>query len=91
MRLPVMFLVAHVVNLLDPTCERIRCVVDINPRKQGQFVPGTGHPIIPPDRLIDLDVKTIVVLNPAYVSEIKSWLVEHNLSIGVVDLMGGGH
>src|SRR5262249_45614911 len=38
-------------NLLDPTCERLRCVVDVNPAKQGRFVAGTGHPIISPDEL----------------------------------------
>ena len=34
-------------NLLDPESKRaIKQVVDINPRKAGAFIAGTGHPIL---------------------------------------------
>ncbi|MCZ2114249.1 MAG: class I SAM-dependent methyltransferase, partial [Anaerolineae bacterium] len=33
------------------TGEEIVAVVDINPRKQGKYVPGTGQPIISPDQV----------------------------------------
>jgi SAM-dependent methyltransferase len=39
-------------NLIDPA-GRIPCAVDLNPRKHGMHVPGTGTPILPPDHLRD--------------------------------------
>ena len=33
-------------NLVDPKAERIDYVIDMNPRKQGNYAPGTGHEII---------------------------------------------
>jgi hypothetical protein len=35
------------VNLMQ-VGERIAALVDINPHKQGLYVPGTGHPVICP-------------------------------------------
>src|SRR5206468_766444 len=32
-------------NLADPDRARLAGVVDVNPAKQGRFLPGTGHPI----------------------------------------------
>jgi SAM-dependent methyltransferase len=37
-------------NIVDPTATLIRCAIDLNPRKQNAFLPGTGHPILPPHR-----------------------------------------
>lgn len=61
-------------NLLDPTGEKIDCVVDINPRKQGKFVPGTGHPIVSPEQLVKRGVKTAFILNPNYKQECQDML-----------------
>jgi len=58
-------------NLIDPEQIFVKCVVDINPRKQGKFIGGTGHPIV---NYIDLDkfnVDTILIMNPNYLSEIE--------------------
>jgi hypothetical protein len=58
-------------NLVDPNMEYVKCVVDINPKKQGKYIGGTGHPII---NYIDLDkfnVDTILIMNPNYLSEIE--------------------
>lgn len=38
-------------NLIDPERQRIACVIDINPNKQGHFIPGTGHPIVNYDEI----------------------------------------
>ena len=51
--------------------ERIGTVVDVNPRKHGRFVTGTGQPIVPPDALATAGVGTIVVMNPVYADEIR--------------------
>ncbi len=56
-------------NLVDPRNERIDCVVDVNPRKQGQFLPGTGHAIVAPEALGTRGVKRAILMNPNYRSE----------------------
>lgn len=74
-------------NLVDPGCESIACVVDVNPSKQGQFLPGTGHGIVSPEQLLASDVSTVLVLNPNYCEEISQFLRQRGSSIAVVDLM----
>jgi 2-polyprenyl-3-methyl-5-hydroxy-6-metoxy-1,4-benzoquinol methylase len=48
----------------------IACLVDLNPRKHGRFVPGTGQPVVSPDALTDIRPDVIVVMNPLYQQEI---------------------
>ena len=45
-------------------------VVDVNPRKVGRFVPGTGHRIDPPMALARSEVATVLITNAAYADEI---------------------
>ncbi|CUH95089.1 hypothetical protein P22_1158 [Propionispora sp. 2/2-37] len=61
-------------GLLDPACRYFQCVVDINPQKQGKYLPGTGHPIIKPAELPDLQISSIIILNPNYRNEIVNIL-----------------
>lgn len=59
-------------NLLDaPTA--VDRVVDLNPRKVGRHVPGTGHRIEAPDDL-STEVDTVLITNPAYRDEIRAHL-----------------
>jgi len=74
-------------NLVDPERRWISCVVDLNPQKQGKFLPGTGHPIVSPRTLLDRDVASVVVLNPNYRQEISQLLASFNANIDVIDLM----
>ncbi len=60
------------VNLLDPTATLVRYVVDINPNKQGTFLPGTGHPILAAEALRDDPVRHLVIMNPNYLDEISA-------------------
>jgi len=62
-----------------PGAERVECVVDLNPRKQGAFIPGTAQQVMPPERLIDFRPDVIIVLNPLYQSEIRQSLVSLGL------------
>jgi len=55
--------------------QAIPIVVDINPRKQGKYVAGTGQQIIAPAQLPDHAVDTVLVMNPTYESEIRSMLL----------------
>jgi hypothetical protein len=62
--------------LKDP---RIEYAVDINPHKQGKFVPGTGQKIVEPKFLRKHQPDYIILANPAYENEIR--LIIRNLEI----------
>lgn len=67
----------HVGSLID-------YVVDINPRKQGMFVPGGGQQIVGPDELQRVQPEVVIVMNPIYQAEIASMLASVGLSPEVV-------
>jgi SAM-dependent methyltransferase len=50
--------------------DQVACVVDINPHKHGRFMPGTGHPIIGPDSLVEYRPTHVIMMNPVYCDEI---------------------
>jgi SAM-dependent methyltransferase len=70
-------------SIIDPHSDLVDCVVDVNPTKQGKFLPGTGHPIVSPERAAIRDVQTIIIMNPNYSGEILKqaesleWLPAH--------------
>jgi SAM-dependent methyltransferase len=45
-------------------------VVDINPRKQCMYMPGTCQRIVGPESLVELRPGKVIVINPMYVDEI---------------------
>ncbi len=55
---------------------QVAAVVDINPDKQKSFLAGTGHPVVSPSELVNLSAEFIIIMNPAYVSEIKDVLAD---------------
>jgi SAM-dependent methyltransferase len=59
--------------------ELVRAVVDLNPRKQGTFVAGTGHPIVSPESLVGRAPGHVIVMNPVYRDEIAARLAELDL------------
>src|SRR6266536_918947 len=73
-------------NLIDPEAERLRCVGDINPSKQGGYLPGTGHPIVGYERLEELGVRMVVNMNPNYLEENRRQLQKAGIAASVVDL-----
>jgi 2-polyprenyl-3-methyl-5-hydroxy-6-metoxy-1,4-benzoquinol methylase len=50
---------------------QIEYAVDINPRKQGMYISGTGQRIVPPIFLRDYQPDFIIVMNPIYGYEIE--------------------
>jgi SAM-dependent methyltransferase len=62
----------------------IEFVVDINPHKQGMFLAGTGHQIVPAEFLKEYDPDLVIVMNPIYVDEIGKQLTEMKLEPDVV-------
>jgi SAM-dependent methyltransferase len=76
------------VNLFDTENHRIRFLIDLNPAKQGKFVPGTGHQIVSPEYLKEQngDIAGIVNMNPNYLEENRSILSQMSLEIPMVSL-----
>jgi SAM-dependent methyltransferase len=62
----------------------VAAVVDINPRKQGRFLPGTGHEVIAPSDLPVDPPDVVIVMNPVYLSEISGDLRDRGLAPEVV-------
>jgi SAM-dependent methyltransferase len=74
-------------NLIDPQQRWLSGVVDINPNKQGRFLPGSAHRILQPQSLGGLPVRSVVLLNPNYRDEVSALLNQLGLNISLVDLM----
>jgi hypothetical protein len=66
-------------NLLDPDKDKIKCVVDINPKKQKRFIAGTGHPIISPEEIDENNIKTVILMNSNYKNEVEQTLTHQKL------------
>src|ERR1700720_3953800 len=49
-------------NIVDPAGSIILHVVDINPRKTGRFVPGSGQEIVEPNSLRELHPDVIILM-----------------------------
>jgi len=72
-------------NLIDPDCTLIDCVVDLNPNKQGRYIPGTGHPIVAPANLPMRGVNSAVLMNPNYRNENLQLLAEAGIELDLID------
>ena len=59
--------------------DEVQAVVDINPYKQGKFVPGSGHPVVPPGALLKAPPDLVVVMNPIYAHEVRKSLASLDL------------
>lgn len=58
----------------------VDCVVDINPYRQGRFMPGTGHPIVAPEALQGVRPDHVIVMNPIYLQEVGRDLARLSLT-----------
>lgn len=72
-------------NLVDPDCTLIDCVVDLNPNKQGRYIPGTGHPIVAPADLPRRGVSSAVLMNPNYREENLRLLADAGIELELID------
>jgi hypothetical protein len=64
--------------------EEVANIVDLNPHKQGKYVPGTGHQVVSPEYLKDSQPDTVIVMNPVYADEIADSLKEMNVPAEIV-------
>ena len=72
-------------NLVDPECAVIDCVVDLNPNKQGRYIPGTGHPIVAPAELPRRGVRNAVLMNPNYRQENLRLLAATGIELELIE------
>jgi SAM-dependent methyltransferase len=66
--------------------DEIDYVVDINPFRQGRFVPGGGQRIVGPAFLSDYQPDAVVVMNPIYCSEIVTELARQKICAEIVSV-----
>lgn len=59
-------------NLVDSE-RRFAGIVDVNPRKVGRFVPGTGHQVLAPEMLTP-ETRHVVLMNSIYQTEVRGRL-----------------
>ena len=71
-------------NLIDGSRELIDCVVDLNPLKQGHYLPGTGHPIVSHQALTARGVSTAILMNPNYREENLALIREAGLDVELI-------
>lgn len=63
---------ATLATTLDPDGTLISCLIDINPRKQGRYIAGSGHAIVSPAAAAARGVRRIAIMNPNYREEIMA-------------------
>lgn len=65
-------------NLFD-LLEEVPFIVDINVKRHGKFLPGSGQEIVAPEFLLEYQPDLIIVTNPTYANEI----ISHARSLGL--------
>jgi hypothetical protein len=75
---------ATFLNIVPAAREAVAAIVDVNPRKHGRFVPGSGHEVVPPDAVRDLAAEIVLVMNPLYVDEVRGSLETAGIAADVV-------
>ena len=66
--------------------DAVKDVVDINPRKHGKYLPGTGHEIIGPESLVKLPPDIVIAMNPIYLEEIQAELDRRQVKATVISI-----
>ncbi len=68
--------------------DQISFVVDINPYRQGYYMPGTGQAIVSPDFLAEYRPDTAIIMNSVYREEIGRELARLGMSPRLLTLDG---
>jgi hypothetical protein len=64
--------------------EQVPYIVDINPRKLGMYVVGTGQEIVSPEFLRNYDPDVVILMNPIYREEIGQMLEDLEVTAEIV-------
>jgi hypothetical protein len=69
----------------------IKYIVDINPHKQGMYIPGTGQQIVNPEFLLDYKPDSILLMNPIYMRETQQLTKNLGLTTKIKFCMSYSH
>jgi len=58
----------------------IECAIDLNPQRQGGFLPGTGVHVLAPQALQKIRPEHVVLMNPIYLDEVRAAVHEMRLA-----------
>ncbi len=72
-------------NLIDPCCERLDCIVDLNPYKQNLFAGISGHAVVHYLDLRGRGVKSAIVMNPNYLKENLALIQAAGMNVTLVN------
>jgi len=72
-------------SIVDPDHSVIDCLIDVNPKKQGNFAPITAHPIVAPEAAARRGVRTAIIMNPNYRAEIVATARDRMLPFSLLD------
>jgi len=64
--------------------DEIEYVIDINPFRQGKFLPGASKKIMPPEFLKEYKPDVTIVMNPIYCNEIRQMLDNMEVTTEVI-------
>lgn len=67
--------------------ERLDCLVDSSPAKQGRFEPTLGLPVLPPSALAERGVDTVLVMAAGYSDEVADILLHRMSFAGTVAVL----
>ncbi len=71
-------------NLIDPDCQLISCIVDLNPRKHLKFLPGTGHPIVSYEEMKTYGITSALLMNPNYYNDTLQLLAHYQFHVRLI-------
>ncbi len=74
-------------SLIDPDSKLIHCLIDINEKKQGGFLPVTAHPVLSPEQALGEGITEILVMNPLYIDEIGKLLKQFEAHPNIVPIV----
>jgi len=66
--------------------QSVGCIVDINPHRQGRFIPGIAQKIQAPEFLKSYQPDEVIVMNAIYCDEIQAMLEEMGVQTTIVSI-----
>ena len=73
-------------NLIDPKHKFFNFVIDLNPKKHGKFIPGSGHKIINYKDIPKYKITKAVLMNSNYYKENLVLLKKSNIEIELLNI-----
>lgn len=76
------------INFLNnvPGAEKIRRVVDVNPARQGRFLPRAAQAVVAPSALVETPPSVVLVSNALWHDEIAGTIAELGLNCELIDV-----